>query len=110
MPNQQQAAAAPNGAMAGQEKQPKQIQIKANDEDAKGRYASLAIINHTKEEFAVDFLNVLPPSGSLISRIFLSPGHTKRLAKALAENMKKYEEKFGKIDEAKETQQKIGFV
>ena len=61
-------------------------------------------------EFVVDFLNVLPPTGVLASRVFLSPGHAKRLAKALMENVKKYEDKFDKIDEIKENEQKIGFM
>ena len=90
--------------------QGKQVQIKASEKDLKGRYANLAMINHTKEEFVVDFLNVLPPTGVLASRVFLSPGHAKRLAKALMENVKKYEDKFGKIDEIKENEQKIGFM
>jgi hypothetical protein len=94
-----------------QQNQRKQIQIKANEEALKGRYANLAMINHTKEEFVVDFLNVLPPTGVLASRIFISPGHAKRLSMALVENVKKYEEKFGKIEAAKENDdQKIGFM
>ena len=94
------------------DQQPKgqQVQIKASDEELKGRYANLAMINHTKEEFVVDFLNVLPPTGTLNSRVVMSPGHFKRLEKALNENLKKYEEKFGKIEEGKESENKIGFV
>lgn len=87
-----------------------QIQIKADDQVLKGAYANLAMINHTKEEFAIDFINILPPQGILLARVFTSPGHAKRLAKALAENIKKYESQFGKIEEAQEPQKPIGFT
>ena len=96
---------------SGQGRQGQQVQIKANEKDLKGRYSNLATINHTKEEFVVDFLNVIPPTGTLNARVIMSPGHTKRLAKTLAENIKKYEEQFGKVDEIKgEDENKIGFV
>ena len=56
---------------------------------------------HTKEEFVLDFFLVSPPTGVLTSRVIMSPGHSKRMVKALQENLGKYEEKFGKIEEAK---------
>ncbi len=96
--------------MNEQQKPQKQIQIKASEEDMKGRYANLAMINHTKEEFIADFLNVVPPSGTLNARVIMSPGHFKRLTKALDENLKKYEEKFGKIEESDQPGNEIGFV
>jgi len=41
--------------------------------------------------------------------VITSPGHLKRIIKALEENLKNYEEKFGKIEEAKEPETKLGF-
>ena len=67
-------------------------------------------IVHTKEEFIFDFFMSAPPQGILTSRVVLSPGHAKRIALALAENIKKYEDKFGKIKEAEGGEQPIGFV
>ena len=107
--------------MADQQKQPKeggqpaqggqqQAQIKASDKVLKGRYSNTAQVLHTKEEFVMDFLNVFPPSGTLNARVIVSTGHFKRIAKAMNENLKKYEEKFGKIDESKEDDEKIGFM
>ena len=93
-----------------QQGQQRQVQIKASDEDLKGKYSNTAQVLHTKEEFVMDFLSVFPPTGTLNSRIIMSPGHYKRFAKALSENLKKYEDKFGKIDETKEDDQKIGFM
>lgn len=97
------------------EQQKQQLQIKAKDQDLKGSYSNLMQIIHTKDEFVLDFFMVSPPQGILGSRIIMSPGHIKRLVKALEENLSKYEEKFGKIEEtqdpntASSDQNKIGF-
>lgn len=86
-----------------------QIQIKALDEDLKGRYSNLAQIGHTKEEFWIDFFNVLPPTGVMASRIIMSPGHLKRLLRALGDNLKNYEAQFGNVAEAEAPKNEIGF-
>lgn len=86
-----------------------QIQIKAQDEVLKGVYANNMQVGHTKEEFIFDFINLFPPQGMLTARIIMSPGHTKRVLKALAENVKKYESQFGKIEEAGAPTQEFGF-
>jgi hypothetical protein len=66
--------------MMNQQNQPqgKQVQIKASDEKLKGEYSNAVQIMHTKEEIVLDFFNVFPPTGTLNSRIILSPGHFKR--------------------------------
>ncbi|KPJ72531.1 hypothetical protein AMJ48_03175 [Parcubacteria bacterium DG_74_1] len=79
----------------------KQIRFKTKEDDLKGVYSNLTQILHTKEEFILDFFLAAPPEGILISRVIMSPGHIKRLIKALQENISKYETKFGKIEEAK---------
>ncbi|PIP25180.1 MAG: hypothetical protein COX34_00040 [Candidatus Nealsonbacteria bacterium CG23_combo_of_CG06-09_8_20_14_all_36_12] len=89
--------------------QPQQIQIKAKDDDLKGSYSNLMQVLHTKEEFMLDFFLISPPTGVLASRVIMSPGHLKRMVKALQENLGKYEEKFGKIEEAEAPEAKIGF-
>jgi len=86
----------------------KQIQIKAKDEDLKGVYSNLMIVNHTKEEFCLDFVNTFNPP-ILTSRVLMSPAHLKRMIKALEENMKKYEEQFGEVEAAKEPETPLGF-
>jgi len=91
------------------QQQGQQIQIKADDATAKGSYANNMIIGHTKEEFVLDFLSVFPPQGALVARIFTSPGHAKRVVKALEDNIKKYEKQFGKIEQSDEPQPNIGF-
>lgn len=86
----------------------KEIPIKANDKVAQGVYANTMMVTHTKEEFVMDFLNVMPPQGALVSRIFATPGHMKRIVKALSENLGNYEKQFGAIDESKSPAE-VGF-
>jgi len=79
----------------------REIKIKFTDDVLRGVYANLMQITHTREEFVLDFANVFPPGGIVTSRVIVSPGHLKRIVKALSENMKKYEGKFGPVEEAK---------
>lgn len=88
--------------------QQKQIQLKADDDILKGRYCNMAQISHAKEEFILDFMSMFPPQAQLVARVILSPGHTKRMLRALQENIEKYEGSFGKIEEA-EPPKEIGF-
>jgi hypothetical protein len=92
-----------------QQQPQQQIQIKTDDQTARGVYTNNLIIGHTKEEFILDFLNVFPPQGALVSRVFTSPGHAKRIFKALEENIKGYEKQFGKIEESEAPEGDIGF-
>ena len=95
--------------MEQQKKKPQQVQIKASDEKLKGEYSNMMQIIHTKEEFVLDFLNIFPPTGTLNSRIIVSPGHLKRMMKAMSENLKKYEDTFGKVEEAESPKNNMGF-
>lgn len=88
-----------------------QLQVKVRDEEMRGAYSNLMQVLHTKEEFILDFFFNAPPQGILASRIILSPAHAKRTAMALMENVKKYEEQFGKIAEVNSPkEERIGFV
>lgn len=92
-----------------QQGQKKQVQIKASDEVMKGFYANAMLTNHTKEEFVLDFMSLFGQNGAVGARVITSPGHFKRMIKAMEENLKKYEEKFGKVEEAEEVDKEIGF-
>ncbi len=87
--------------MAEDKKKQKQLNIELPEEVAEGIYANLAIISHSHSEFVVDFIRLMPsvPKAKVKSRIILTPMHAKRLMKALAENVKKFESQFGSIDE-----------
>lgn len=82
--------------------QPQQIQIRASDEVLKGHYANAMQVVHTREEFLMDFMNIYPHQGVGVvnARMIISPGHMKRIVAALADNVKKYEDQFGKIEVA----------
>lgn len=80
----------------------KEIQIKLDEETAKGAYANLAVITHNENEFIFDFIFAHPTQGSVVSRVITSPGHAKQLLGALNENLGKYEAVFGKIREPKQ--------
>jgi len=88
----------------------KEIKINFPEKLRGGVYANNMYVAHTKEEFIMDFIMVAPPTGTINARVVTSPGHMKRIIKALQTNVKKYEEKFGKISEAEEPKGSIGFV
>jgi hypothetical protein len=85
--------------MAGESKQ-QTLNIKIGDEEQKGRYSNLLRIAHSREEFILDFINLVPPQGIVTSRIVTSPGHMKRILGALASNLERYEQAFGPVREA----------
>ncbi|PJE64349.1 MAG: DUF3467 domain-containing protein [Candidatus Ryanbacteria bacterium CG10_big_fil_rev_8_21_14_0_10_43_42] len=85
------------------------LNIKAADRDLKGRSANNAMISHTKEEFVLDFINMLPPHPLLVSRIIISPGHAKRFHRALTEQIERYEGSFGKLEDGEHNKPNIGF-
>lgn len=76
------------------------LNVKIEDEELKGRYTNLLRITHTREEFILDFINLAPPQGIVTARLVTSPGHLKRIIRALETNLHRYEESFGRIEEA----------
>ena len=88
-----------------------QLNIEISEEIAEGSYANLAIITHSHAEFVVDFVNVMPgtPKSKVKARIILTPQHAKRLMKALAENVAKFESVNGPIKDLEEVQLPMTF-
>jgi len=86
------------------EEKMKEVQITATEEIKRGVFANQAIVSHTPDEFVMDFIYLSPAGGTLNSRVIVTPSHFKRLIKAMAENLTKYEEKFGEISEKKQEQ------
>ncbi len=78
----------------------KQIQIELKPEVAGGLYSNLAVITHSKNEFVMDFAQILPAmqKAQVASRVIMAPEHAKRLLMALQDNIKKYEQQFGRIE------------
>jgi len=85
--------------MAGEGKS-QTLNIKIGDEEQKGRYSNLLRIAHSREEFILDFINLVPPQGVVTARVVTSPGHLKRIVRALQENLERYEAAYGSIQEA----------
>lgn len=77
-----------------------ELNIKIDDDELKGRYSNLLRIVHTQEEFVLDFISLVPPQGIVTARIVTSPGHLKRIIRALSVNLERYEQAFGPIAEA----------
>lgn len=79
--------------------QTKQTEVKINmpQEIQRGVYANQMAVAHTQEEFVLDFILATPPAGVVNARVLVSPGHAKRIAAALMENVAKYEATFGEI-------------
>lgn len=80
------------------DKQP-HLDIELSEDVAEGTYSNLAIITHSQSEFVIDFIKIMPgvPKARVKSRILLTPQHAKRLARALADNIQKFEQNNGKI-------------
>jgi ribonuclease BN (tRNA processing enzyme) len=78
-----------------------QMDIELNEEVAEGHYSNLAIITHSHAEFIIDFIKIMPgvPKGKVKSRIILTPHHAKSLLRALNDNIKRFEQTHGVIEE-----------
>lgn len=91
--------------------QQNQINIELPEDIAEGIYSNFAIIAHSNQEFIIDFVRMMPgtPKAKVKSRIVLTPQHAKRLVKALNENVKKFEQQFGVIDDNEAIPYPLGF-
>ncbi len=78
-----------------------QMEIELPESEATGTYSNLVMITHSASEFILDFIAVMPgiPKAKVVKRMVLTPDHAKRLANALAENVNKFEEEHGAIND-----------
>ncbi len=88
---------------------PQNKQIQIQDNILGGEYANAMQVSHSKEEFILTYINIIPPSGKICGKIISSPGHIKRMIIALQDNLKKYEDKYGAIEQAESPKEEIGF-
>jgi hypothetical protein len=79
---------------------PPRVQLQLDEATAQGSYSNLVLVNHSENEFVLDFAYVQPanPLAKVRARVISSPRHTKRLLAALQKNVERYEERFGKIE------------
>ena len=78
---------------------PQQLQVELREPESEGIYANLAIISHSPSEMIIDFARVMPgvQKARVLSRIIMTPQHAKMMERALADNLKKFENQFGEI-------------
>ncbi len=94
----------PCPAMSDQNDKPtpprQHVQVQVDDSVAQGIYSNFVLVNHTEYEFLLDFAFFAPgtPAAKVRARILSSPRHTKRLLKALQQNLERYEARFGAIE------------
>jgi hypothetical protein len=76
------------------------LQVQIDDDVAQGVYSNLVLLNHTENEFVLDFAFIQPSNGraKVRARVVSSPRHTKRLLMALQKNLERYEERFGRVE------------
>jgi hypothetical protein len=88
-----------------------QLNIEITEEIAEGQYANLAIITHSHAEFVIDFVNVMPgtPKSKVKSRIIMTPQHAKRFMKALHENIGRFEDAHGNIQDLEQVELPLNF-
>src|SRR3989338_2841955 len=91
--------------MANDKETQKEVKVEnqVDEENDQGIYTNLAAINHSENEFIFDFIFLQPqsPKAKVRSRLILSPKHAKRFLQALQENVRKFEDNFGTIEESK---------
>jgi len=80
---------------------PSQLNIDITDDVAEGDYSNLVMVAHSPEEFILDFIRVMPgvSRARVRSRVIVSPGHARRLLRALNENIERYERAYGEIED-----------
>jgi hypothetical protein len=100
--------------MDEQRPQQGQVQIKADEKELQGSYSNLVMIHHNLEEFTLNFIYIFPngAQGKLLQSMIVSPGHAKRIWRALGENISRYESQFGQIKEMPDAgpTPNVGFV
>lgn len=87
------------------------LNIEISPEQSEGIYANGVGIHHTPSEFILDFLRVLPGAqkAKVFTRIIMTPQNVVLLKNALDDNIKKYEDRFGKIKIFGKEEKEIGF-
>src|SRR6476619_6798880 len=76
------------------------IQLHIDEPISQGTYSNLVVINHSENEFVIDFAYLQPqnPHAKVRSRIISSPRHTKRMLVALQKNIERSEPRYGAIE------------
>ena len=89
-----------------------QINMELGEKEAEGIYSNFVVISHSLSEFVLDFARVLPgsPKSKVFARMVMTPPNVRSLLAALENNIKKYEDQFGKIKTFETQAKDIGFT
>jgi len=92
--------------------QKREIKVEIGEKEAEGIYSNFVMIAHSPSEFIMDFARLLPglPKAKVLARIIMTPQHILMLKRTLEDNIKKYENVFGKINLPETKEGKMGFV
>ncbi len=87
------------------------LNVELSEEIAEGIYSNLAIINHSPSEFVLDFIKIMPgvPKARVKSRIVLTPQHAKRFLRAMTDNVARYEQQHGDIQDVEQPNIPLNF-
>ena len=78
---------------------PQTLNVELGEKESEGIYSNFVVISHSLSEFVLDFARVLPgsPKSKVFARVIMTPPNVRALLGALEQNVKKYEDQFGKI-------------
>ena len=74
-----------------------EIKVRLSESMASGVYANSMMVQHTSDEFVMDFIIAVGGTGSVVARVVTNPSHLKRVLAALQDNVKRYESAYGPI-------------
>ena len=87
--------------MANNKEQQQNLKLNITPDVAEGTYSNFVVVSHTPTEVVMDFAQMLPGTdgAQVRQRIIMNPIHAKRTLAALSDNIKRYEQQFGTIEE-----------
>ncbi len=93
-----------------EEKRPP-FNVEIGEKESEGIYSNFVLIAHSPSEFILDFARILPgvKKAKVFARIVMTPQHAMLLKNALDENIKRYEDRFGKIKIVGKPETSVGF-
>lgn len=80
-----------------QQRKEVKINIRASDAALAGTYANNLMLHMNREEFVLDFINMVPPNATLNARVVVSPSNLKRMIEIVKESLARYEREFGTL-------------
>ncbi|MFA4974999.1 MAG: DUF3467 domain-containing protein [bacterium] len=73
------------------------VNIAGNERVMSGAYANNVLVHMNREEFVLDFISLFPPNATLNARIVVAPANFKRMMRAMADSLARYEHEFGEL-------------